>query len=336
MNKEEHRKTNLWRFKPTVQGKLHPRFKMMMENNLVSIGQLPVKNFPSNADDYVHQMHNEHGDSLHSSIATFALNVNNGDYIWMRNDQNQFWLGLVTSDWAYTPDPELNENQIYQFRKCHWVIVNEIPKNIESHFESRPSFQRISTEKENEKKLDETIELYETYFEKKLAEHEQINDSKYITEANKCELSDKDLRDAELAHLMTVEKTTASKSKTYPRDPRWGKIAIKNNNYQCELGDNHQTFTSHVTNKNFVEAHHLIPMNEYETYGKKNNINIDCPKNIVPLCPNCHRQVHHATNSEKQEILEILYEKRKKSLHDIGIKITLSELLNSYGITTSN
>ena len=164
--------------------------------------------------------------------------------------------------------------------------------------------------------------------------NETVSDIEYSNSINHQVITDKDRQDIESAHQIVAEKKTHSNITSYPRNPKWGKIVIENNNYQCLLGDNHKTFTSNATGHNFVEAHHLIPMNEYKNFGERFNRNIDCPANIVPLCPNCHRQIHHATDTEKAEIIENLFNKcgKKEDLASIGINITLDELLSTYDI----
>ena len=49
-------------------------------------------------------------------------------------------------------------------------------------------------------------------------------------------------------------------SKKYKRNPLLGKIAIQNAYYCCEKNARHETFTSAKTHKNFMEAHHLVPV----------------------------------------------------------------------------
>jgi hypothetical protein len=52
-------------------------------------------------------------------------------------------------------------------------------------------------------------------------------------------------------------------SDSYKRDKYTSKRAIVLANYKCEVDNNHIYFTSRVTGENYVEAHHLIPM-EYQ------------------------------------------------------------------------
>ena len=128
-------------------------------------------------------------------------------------------------------------------------------------------------------------------------------------------------------------KPAAPPKKIYKRGiPTWkrnggtARSALEASDYKCEVDSSHVTFTSATTNKNFVEAHHLIPM-EFQDEFK---YTLDVPGNIVALCPNCHRKIHYATASEKRTILRTLFNKRRVVLQNYGIKITFEKLLKFY------
>lgn len=132
------------------------------------------------------------------------------------------------------------------------------------------------------------------------------------------------------AYKNKLEHINSSEIKKYFRDPKIAKAAINKALYKCEYNNNHETFISAKTNKNFMEAHHLIPMSFSDEIFNKYNINIDCWENIVSLCPNCHRSIHYAQKPEKIKIIKSLFDTRKNNFLKIGIKITLEELIQSY------
>lgn len=99
--------------------------------------------------------------------------------------------------------------------------------------------------------------------------------------------------------------------------------AIEGANYTCEHKSEHITFTSKVTNRSFMEGHHLIPLK----YQAKFSNGIDVYANIVCLCPICHRLLHYGIQSEKAYAAENLYEKRCKRLIKSGIDISKNEFL---------
>jgi 5-methylcytosine-specific restriction enzyme A len=110
------------------------------------------------------------------------------------------------------------------------------------------------------------------------------------------------------------------------RDPSIAKEALQNKSFLCEVDVNHLTFKSNLTNENFVEAHHLIPMNSQKNFSWS----LDVPGNIVSLCPNCHREIHHANIKERKKLIKLLYKKRYSELENYGISINLDDLYDSY------
>ncbi|QTB24792.1 HNH endonuclease [Lysinibacillus sphaericus] len=124
------------------------------------------------------------------------------------------------------------------------------------------------------------------------------------------------------------KQKTGKKYSQWDRKKLISKKAIKLANFKCEIDDTHETFISETSNKMFMEAHHLIPLrnqNEFE-------YDLDIVQNIVSICPNCHRKIHLAKASEKQSILETLFEKRKDQLELMGHNITEKDFLSLYGI----
>lgn len=133
------------------------------------------------------------------------------------------------------------------------------------------------------------------------------------------------------AHKTPIE-ALSTETKGYSKKPVCGKAAIKRAKYCCENDKEHLTFTSAVTGKPFMEAHHLIPWCLTDNMWEKFKVNIDCPENIVSFCPNCHRQIHCATAEEKSALIEKMYQQKEKGLKDIRIDITLKELKAFYKI----
>lgn len=121
-------------------------------------------------------------------------------------------------------------------------------------------------------------------------------------------------------------KTSNGKTYSYKRNTKTSKQAIHHADYSCEFDLSHRAFTSRVTNKNYVEAHHLVPME----YQDKFEVSLDVEANIVSLCPSCHKKLHHATLSEKEPLIKQLYADRKTRLENCGVKIEESHLLDYY------
>lgn len=77
-----------------------------------------------------------------------------------------------------------------------------------------------------------------------------------------------------------------------------------------------------------MEAHHLIPMFSQVDF----EISLDFPENIICLCPNCHMEIHHANVVDRRIVISKLYENRKERYKDLGLDITLQELLRYYDV----
>jgi len=110
-------------------------------------------------------------------------------------------------------------------------------------------------------------------------------------------------------------------------DPSIAKYCLNRSNFTCEINPVHVAFKSEVTGENYVEAHHLIPLKAQPAFKKT----LDNPANIVSLCPNCHRLLHHAIQSEKLEYLTILLSQNKMAtLKIFGTPITFDAIMKYY------
>lgn len=117
--------------------------------------------------------------------------------------------------------------------------------------------------------------------------------------------------------------------KKYIRSLRVLGRAIAMSRHTCALAtddDPHLTFISKRTQRNYVEAHHLVPFSYQDSFSHS----LDVEENIVALCPNCHRKLHHGAPAEKNESLDQLLTERHKALNARGIVLSLSELKKMY------
>lgn len=84
--------------------------------------------------------------------------------------------------------------------------------------------------------------------------------------------------------------------------------------YQCEIDHGHNTFVAESTNKQYMEAHHIIPLQHQEKF--KNSL--DVYANLISLCPICHRKIHLGLRDDRRCMVDELYEKRKERLVNCG------------------
>ncbi|WP_186807359.1 HNH endonuclease, partial [Marinococcus halophilus] len=112
----------------------------------------------------------------------------------------------------------------------------------------------------------------------------------------------------------------------WPRNAAIAAEAIHRADYQCEYDNSLPFFISKQTQRPFMEAHHLIPMQ----YQNMFEVSLDRVENIVCLSPHAHRMIHHAIDEEKEKILANLFEKRKDRLQQVGIDLTYQEVKAIY------
>lgn len=112
----------------------------------------------------------------------------------------------------------------------------------------------------------------------------------------------------------------------YQRDPAVAANALRLADFKCEIDARHQTFISNVKGKPYVEAHHLIPFGNQGSYP----FSIDVTANIIALCPNCHRRLHHGKIEDKISDIKSLLSKRKDRLEEKELRIGENELLRLY------
>lgn len=109
----------------------------------------------------------------------------------------------------------------------------------------------------------------------------------------------------------------------------WGS-AKSNNHFQCELHRENKCkyFLSKKSLNPYLEIHQLIPRDYANEFGQS----IEKESNYIPLCPQCHRLVHFATDEERFKILGTIYRKRKERLAADGIVPNKELLFAIYNI----
>jgi len=105
---------------------------------------------------------------------------------------------------------------------------------------------------------------------------------------------------------MTLLKNKASRTNTrpeqvvqtistYTRNNTVRSYVKRRSNYSCEMPNCNYIAFIKDNGEEYIEVHHVVPLSE----GGEDSI-----YNTVALCPNCHRELHYATNRvELQRIL---------------------------------
>ena len=101
--------------------------------------------------------------------------------------------------------------------------------------------------------------------------------------------------------------------------------AIERAHHLCEIDNNHKTFISKSNGKQYMEGHHLIPL-EFEYLFP---YSLDVEANVVSLCSICHDEIHYGVNYK--DLIDKLYEERKEDLKKCGIEINdIASLYDMY------
>ena len=153
---------------------------------------------------------------------------------------------------------------------------------------------------------------------------EQIQDLKLNEEIEDILINIQAPRPFNLTPRMRSESIVVNNKSTYSRNKYISAEAIIRANFKCEIDPNHPSFIRRRTKQNYTEPHHLVPMSAQSKF----EMTLDSDANIVSLCSNCHNQIHYGADAEN--LIRVLYEKRKAYLEEIGITISIEELLKIY------
>jgi 5-methylcytosine-specific restriction enzyme A len=125
---------------------------------------------------------------------------------------------------------------------------------------------------------------------------------------------------------LPVSVTVENQKRAWVRNILTAKNALMHAQYLCEIDSSHKHFISQATGKNYVEAHHLIPMK----FQSKFKFSLDVEANIISLCVVCHNKIHRATIAERKELVSNIFSDRIERLDACRITLKLPELLSFY------
>ena len=114
-------------------------------------------------------------------------------------------------------------------------------------------------------------------------------------------------------------KSLASQTTRWVRDPQIAKKRMEESGYKCEYDATHSLFTARKTGKPYLEAHHLIPISFQPHFSGKS---LDAFPNVFCLCPYCHSAVHHADIQNVRDMLDKLSQKHAGILdrYELGVE----------------
>lgn len=196
--------------------------------------------------------------------------------------------------------------------------------HLPSKFASASEFQNICTEVK--RKVDKP--LYEQSHDAWFANQKKEPGIDTLYQKTVLEKAAQDEPISEGKGGIAVPKigNTGLSKRGYQRDPAVAAEAIRLADFKCEIDAKHQTFISHVRDKPYVEAHHLIPFGSQGRYA----FSLDVTANIIALCPNCHRRLHHGKVADKADDIKSLLSTRKLRLEEKELMISEKNLLKLY------
>ena len=218
----------------------------------------------------------------------------------------------------------LNPDNLVFLTKHAIALLKEIPKEkdmyiaktIEHGLDIREHIYQISESSSFNNELlfvDKDDENYE----------KMLNES-----AERYSLTDEELQKKIEAGISSV---TVSNTKRWKRDKSVAWTALDRANHMCEIDESHQSFKRVGGKVNYVEPHHVIPISQQDEYTQT----LDNIKNIISLCPNCHKAIHFADSIERKKYLEKVFNIKKVQLEDVDINISLDILFKMYNIKGS-
>lgn len=186
----------------------------------------------------------------------------------------------------------------------------------------------MPTEETFKNDIQKILELYENLYNIIGADifniETEINEEEYQKEINSRNEDSRVLPDGPIEKEINTGNGSISK---YKRKVWISKKVLKDSNYLCQYDSAHLSFISNKTNNQYVEAHHLIPVSEYYNFS----YSLDVYENIVSLCPNCHKLIHHGKLVDKKRLLRKFYLERKDILlSNRCINLKYRDLLKMY------
>lgn len=99
------------------------------------------------------------------------------------------------------------------------------------------------------------------------------------------------------------------------RNAKVARQAVALSDYTCEMMPEIDLFVSNVSKKPFLEAHHLVPMNQQSSFKQS----LDIVHNICALNPLAHRLLHHGTIETIEPYLDKLFQNRVAFFDSINV-----------------
>ena len=148
--------------------------------------------------------------------------------------------------------------------------------------------------------------------------------------------SDEEVQDISDMHRPPEKATSSSGRKRFKTQKRIKDAVLEAADFYCDCDDKRHFYFESSDYTRYVEGHHIVPMNRQEELWRDEGINIDITSNLVPLCPNCHTQIHRGSRQARIEVLSEIFTRNKARLHLFKSDLTLVLLASYYNIGLSD
>lgn len=244
-----------------------------------------------------------------ASLRRLAYEMQPGDTIYVRGGMKAIvGKGKIINRYKY--DPKIFKAGWEHYVKVEWE--KDFPE-LKLHLKTPPLLTVFELVAQNLREIQTAEDEYFTKYEP---------DDDYQTEVQQASPK------VPSAIIQKPKYTVQQGHRKLITSPELAAYCLAQAGYRCEANHSHTTFISKASGKNYVEAHHLIPLKRQAEFPQ---FAIDNQANIIALCPNCHRLLHYATATQKEAALRKLFDKkRERILSDKGMKVTVDEVLGYY------
>ncbi|MDP1815433.1 MAG: hypothetical protein Q8K92_13375 [Leadbetterella sp.] len=142
---------NVWRLhiKSAAESGQNPQ-EFCVSNNIAGIGwPVNTKREKLNKTQFEKLCRSEYG-KLPGAVNAMVYRIVEGDYIWTRNKNQDYFLGKIASDWEFNNSQEFKDNDVVNHRKvAEWKKIgklSEIPGKVVSAFRATSALQQIDSD----------------------------------------------------------------------------------------------------------------------------------------------------------------------------------------------
>ena len=122
-------------------------FEYCLKENVLGLGwQTKTQNNNASWEEYEWEASEIYGSSELSRVRYFKRNLKNGDLIWTRDTEGNYYLCKVASEWEYFSNSEAQDADIVNIVRCQLLkvpSVDDVPGKVVACFRASKTIQSI-------------------------------------------------------------------------------------------------------------------------------------------------------------------------------------------------